>query len=58
VGLCPTAEYCLSVGTSQALLQGWLLSVGFCVPCHVLKIAWGRVGKVMGDCICAGCSIG
>jgi len=20
---------------------------GFCVPCNVLKIAWGRVGKVM-----------
>jgi len=31
---------------------------GFCVPCNVLKIAWGRVGKVMDDCICAGCSIG
>ena len=28
---------------------------GFCVPCHVLKIALGRVGKVMDDCICAGC---
>jgi len=21
---------------------------GFCAPCNVLKIAWGRVGKVMG----------
>jgi len=31
---------------------------GFCVPCNVLKIALGRVGKVMDDCICAGCSIG
>ena len=31
---------------------------GFCEPCNVLKIAWGSVGKVMGDCICAGCSIG
>jgi hypothetical protein len=31
---------------------------GFCVPCHVLKIALGRVGKVMDDCICVGCSIG
>jgi hypothetical protein len=20
---------------------------GFCVPCNVLKIAWGRVGNVM-----------
>ena len=20
---------------------------GFCLPCNVLKIAWGRVGKVM-----------
>ena len=20
---------------------------GFCAPCNVLKIAWGRVGKVM-----------
>ena len=29
---------------------------GFCVPCHVLKIAWGRVDKVMDVCICAGCS--
>jgi hypothetical protein len=28
---------------------------GFCVPCNVLKIAWGRVGKVMDDCLCAGC---
>jgi len=29
VGLCPTAECCLCVGTRQALLQGWLLCVGF-----------------------------
>ena len=34
--------------------QGWLC-VRVCVPCHVLKIAWGRVGKVMDDYICAGC---
>ena len=32
--------------------------LGLCVPCNVLKIAWGRVGKVMDACICAGCSIG
>ena len=31
---------------------------GFCVPCNVLKIALGRVGKVMDDFTCAGCSIG
>ena len=31
---------------------------GFCVPCNVLKIAWGRVGKVMDVCICVVCSIG
>ena len=31
---------------------------GFCVPCNVLKIARGRVGKVMDVCICVGCSIG
>jgi len=31
---------------------------GFCVPCNVLKIALGRVGKVMDVCICVGCSIG
>ena len=29
VGLCLTAECCLCVGTRQALLQGWLLCVGF-----------------------------
>ena len=29
VGLCPTVECCLCVGTRQALLQGWLLCVGF-----------------------------
>ena len=29
VGLCPTAECCLCVGTRQALLQGWLLCVDF-----------------------------
>ena len=28
---------------------------GFCVPCNVLKIALGRVDKVMDVCICAGC---
>ena len=28
---------------------------GFCVACNVLKIAWGRVGKVMDACICVGC---
>ncbi len=27
-------------------LQGWL-SLRVCVPCNVLKIAWGSVGKVM-----------
>jgi hypothetical protein len=27
--VCPTAECCLWVGTRQALLQGWLLCVGF-----------------------------
>ena len=46
----------LCVGIFSSL-QGWLVS-GFCVPCNVLKIAWGRVGKVMDDCICVGCSIG
>jgi hypothetical protein len=30
---------------------------GFCVPCNVLKIAWGWVGKVMDACMCAGCSM-
>ena len=25
---------------------------GFCVPCNVLKIALGSVGKVMDACIC------
>ena len=29
VGLCPTAECCLCVGTRQALFQGWLLCIGF-----------------------------
>ena len=29
VGLCRTVECCLCVGTRQALLQGWLLCVGF-----------------------------
>ena len=29
VGLCPTVECCLCVGKRQALLQGWLLCVGF-----------------------------
>ena len=29
VGLCRTAECFLCVGTRQALLQGWLLCVGF-----------------------------
>jgi len=41
-----------------ALLQGWLLCVGFVRLANVLKIAWGRVGKVMDACICVGCSIG
>jgi hypothetical protein len=31
-----------------ALLQGWLLCVGFVCLANVLKIAWGRVGKVHG----------
>ena len=31
---------------------------GFRVPCNVLKIAWGRVGKVMDAYICAGCHLG
>jgi len=31
---------------------------GFCVPCNVLKIALGRVGKVMDVCICVGCCLG
>ena len=48
------------VGCALAFLA--LCKVGFvsrfCVPCNVLKIALGRVGKVMDDCICAGCSIG
>jgi len=37
------------VGCAVAFLA--LCKVGFvsrlCVPCNVLKIAWGRVGKVM-----------
>ena len=45
------------VGCALAFLA--LCKVGFvsglCVPCNVLKISWGRVGKVMGVCICAGC---
>jgi hypothetical protein len=28
---------------------------GFCAPCHVLKIALGRVGKVMDASMFAGC---
>lgn len=31
---------------------------GFCLPCNVIKITWGRVGKVMDARICVGCSIG
>jgi hypothetical protein len=31
---------------------------GFCVPCNVLKIAWGRVGKVMDVYMFAGCRLG
>ena len=31
---------------------------GFCVPCNVLKIALGRVGKVMDACMYVGCCLG
>jgi len=30
----------------------------FCALCNVLKIALGRVGKVIDACVGAGCSIG
>ena len=39
VGLCRTAECCLCVGTWQALLQGWLLCVGFVCLANVLQCA-------------------
>jgi hypothetical protein len=46
VGLCPTAECCLCIGTRQALLQRWLLCVGFVcladVPdlvCWLIKVS-------------------
>jgi hypothetical protein len=42
---------CWVVGGHWALAFLALCKVGFvsgfCVPCNVLKIAWGRVGKVM-----------
>ena len=31
---------------------------GFCVPCNVLKIALGRVGKVMDVLMFVGCRLG
>jgi hypothetical protein len=37
-GLCPPAEYCLCVGTKQALLQGWLLCVGFVCLANVPEL--------------------
>jgi hypothetical protein len=47
------------VGGHGALAFLALCKVGFvswfCVPCNVLKIAWGRVGKVMDACMFAEC---
>jgi len=33
------------VGCALAILQGWLLCVGFVCLANVLKIAWGRAAK-------------
>lgn len=48
-------KLCIGIFSS---LHGWLCYVsGFCLPCKVLKIVQGCVGKVMDDFICAGCSV-
>jgi len=46
VGLCPTAECCLCVGTRQALLQGWLLCVGFVCLANVPDLVRWRFREV------------
>jgi hypothetical protein len=46
-----TPEYVGCALAFLALLQGWLLCVGFVCLANVLKIAWGWVCKVMDVCI-------
>ena len=48
----PVGRLCVGIFSSFvpiAIGVGFVL--GFCVPCNVLKIAWGRVGKVMDACM-------
>ena len=59
VGLCPTAECCLCVGTRQALLQGWLLCVGFVCLANVPDlVCWVR--SLYGEqlLVCISCRSG